>query len=562
MKTIKECLRKRTVLFLGICCVIIIKALLSVGLAVILQQLIDSFNNITMESVVEDIKFILIFIVSFVLIQIIYNYLAATIERRVLSDVKEITIKSILKLSIANFRHTNTANYISLLTNHIEDLEKDLLNSWITLIDMTVMLIFSIVMLFWYNPIIGLVSLFATMLSLCIPVCLSNYGNKLKLNYSKKQEELTKFTKDLLNGFNLIKEYKVESNIEEKYSKKNKDVEFWRYKYNFTLGIIMGISMFLGYIIFFSVILVGLILSINNNITVGCLIACVNLSNSLVNPVMNGLQQIFRIKAIKGIAEKFDIKQEEITKGKNILDSSIEKIELINVSYNYESARGVNNISLCFEKGKKYLIVGTSGSGKSTLIKLLSGYFEDFDGKVLINKDELRSIEEESLHKKYSIVNQDSFLFDGTIEDNIRFFQNIDDDLMSQVIQLTELTEIINCQNNNINTEVGEDGNKVSGGEKQRISLARALARDNEILLLDESTGNLDNKMALAIEKNILKTDKMVISVSHRIIEEIASNYNEIIVINDGRVVENGSFEELINKQGYFYSLYYLQNKH
>lgn len=560
MKMVKKSIYKRRFLYLIIGAVIIIKALLSVGLAVILQRLIDSFNNTSISDVLENIKYIIIFIVIFVSVQILYSFLAATIVKRVLTDVKGNAIESILNLSIGGFRHSNSSNYISLLTNHIEDLEKDLLNSWITLMDMLVMLIFSIIMLFVYNPIIGGVSLIATMFSLVIPALLSNYGNILKLNYSKKQEELTKFTKDLLNGFNLIKEYKVECNIKKKYNEKNEDVEFGRYKYNFALGIIMGISMFLGYIIFFTVIIVGLMLSVNNSITVGTLIACVNLSNGLVNPVMNGLQQIFRIKSIKGVANKFDIKEESVRNRNIEINQPIRKIELKNVSYNYGNDRGIRNINLTFERGKKYLLVGTSGSGKSTILKLLAGYYDDFDGEILINDIDIRKIQEDSLSKVSAIVNQDSFLFDGTIEENIRFFQHVDEKWIDQAIEQAKLQDVINRYHDNIKVDVGEDGNKISGGEKQRIALARALARKSEVLLLDEATSNLDNGLSGLIEKNILETKKMVVSISHRINKEVSLNYDKIIAINEGEIVEVGTFNELIEKRGYFYSLFYLRN--
>lgn len=560
MEIIKKSIKKQKVFYFCIILTIIVKAFLSVELAVILQKLIDSFNSITLEEVKKDIKYILVFILIFVLVQILYNYLSATIVRRVLTDVKGSTIESILNLSVGGLLYNNTSNYISLLTNHIEDIEKDLLNSWITLLDMLVMLLFSIIMLFIYSPIIGGVALAATIFSLIVPTILSSYGNILKLNYSKKQEELTKFTKDLLSGFNLIKEYKVEYNIKQKYNEKNKDVEFYRYKYNFTLGVIMGISMFLGYIIFFAVIIVGLILSLTANITIGTLIACVNLSNSLVNPVMNGLQQTFRIKAITGVAGKFDIKGNIVRNKELTVKRPVKKIELINVSYNYGNVRGVKNINLSFESGKKYLIVGTSGSGKSTLLKLLAGYFDDFDGDILIDDKDIKKIDEDSLSKAYSIVNQDSFLFDGTIEENIRFFQNIDEERINEAIEQAKLQDVISKQREEIKMEVGENGNRISGGEKQRISLARALARPNEVILLDEATSNLDNVLSSIIENNILQTKKMVILVSHRIDKEIASKYDMIIAFNEGEIVERGTFKELMQKKGMFYSLFYLRN--
>lgn len=560
MKNISKSIYKQKILYGLEILIILIKAYLSVELAVILKNLIDSFNKTTISDIKRNIIYIITFIIIFVIVQIIYNFLSALIIKKVLIDIKNNTIKGILKLSIMELHQKNTSKYISLLTNHIDDVEKDYLNSLINLLDMGVMLIFSLIMLFKLNPIIGGVALASTFISFIVPAVISNHGNILKLNYSIQQEDLTKFTKDIFNGFDLIKEYQVESNISKKYNEKNNKVELSRYRYNYIVGIIMGISMFLGYIIFFSVVIAGLILSLANNITVGTLIACVNLSNSLVNPIMNGLEQIFKIKAIKGIGKKFDIKSQIQKNGTIDMNQSVDKIEVKDVTYDYNGIRGIENINLVFEKGKKYLIVGTSGSGKSTLLKLLAGYFFDFKGQVLVNGIDIRKINDNSLNKIYSIVNQEPFLFDGTIEDNIRFFQEIKDEVLQKAINQTKLETLINKQQNSIKTEVGEDGNKISGGEKQRISIARALVRKSNIILLDEATSNLDNEISFIIEDAILSQENIVISISHRLVEEIITKYDQIIAINNGKIVEVGSFDELIRKKGLFYSLFYLNS--
>lgn len=209
---------------------------------------------------------------------------------------------------------------------------------------------------------------------------------------------------------------------------------------------------------------------------------------------------------------------------------------------------------MTFQKGKSYAIVGGSGSGKSTLIKLILGYFNQYEGKVMIDSNELGDIKLESLYDVVSVIQQNVFLFDKSIEDNITLFKEFDKDKMEKAISLAGLSKLIKEKGKNYNC--GESGSNLSGGEKQRVSIARCLVRETPVLLMDEATAALDNETAFQVENEILDIDGLTrIIVTHKLQENLLRKYDEIICLREGKIEERGSFDALMENKGYFYSL-------
>lgn len=557
---VNDILKKQKKNFLILFITTVIKAGFAVLLAIILQRLIDSLNETTLNGIIVNILSVIGYIFVLVVINVVYSCFSSAIIKNVLISVKKITIKNILNMNLSDLYTVNTGKYMSLLTNHIEDLEKDYLNSIIRILDMFVTLLFSAIALLYLNPLIGFIAIISSFFALLAPALLSGKGRRFKHNYSIDQEEATKYTKDILNGFELIKGYGVEEKIIERYEHKINKVEDSRFKYNAAVGLITGISMFMGYIVFFAVVISGLLLSLKSHVSVGVLIACVNLSNGLVNPIMNGIQEIYKIKSAKSILDKFSMSDNNIRNNLVSINDFNNKIELKNVYFQYDNVCGIKNVSYIFEKGKKYAIVGNSGSGKSTLLKLIMGQYHSYSGSIFYDEIELKKIKEDSLCSIYSVVNQTPFVFDDTVEENIRFYKNIDEDIINEAINRVGLREFINKRGNDLKSGVGDEGKQVSGGEKQRIAIARAIARNNSILLLDEAMSNLDNQTAMEIENLILESDYTLLSITHRLIKEILIKYDAILTMNDGRIVEVGDFNNLLEKKGLFYSLYYLDN--
>lgn len=300
-------------------------------------------------------------------------------------------------------------------------------------------------------------------------------------------------------------------------------------------------------------------------ISVGTAIIIIQLSTHIVGPVKTSISLINQIKSVSLIVDKID----EILcdSSEDIEDLSLERfeksIEIKNLNFSYSDERqALNNINLTFEKNKKYAIVGESGSGKSTLTKLLMRYYKNYNGEILIDNKNLQKILSHDLYKNISMIQQNVFMFDDSIKENIKLYADYSDDEILEVCGRSGLSNLISILPNGINSLVGENGNKLSGGEKQRIAIARSLINDTKILILDESTSALDNETAYNLETSLLSiNDLTLVVVTHKLIKNILLSYDEIIVMKDGMIIEKGSFNDLIELKGYFYSLYYLQNE-
>lgn len=217
----------------------------------------------------------------------------------------------------------------------------------------------------------------------------------------------------------------------------------------------------------------------------------------------------------------------------------------------------LKDISLYLEKGKKYVIVGESGSGKSTLVKLLLGYYNNFNGQIWFDDICLKKVNPECLCQMFSVMHQNVFLFDDTIFNNLTLYQDYDLTVVQSVIRQVGLSDCVNLLENNIYTKIQGNGANLSGGEKQRIALARTLLRGSQWVIMDEATSNLDNETFHTIEQQILSLENITcITITHRFQKELLERYDKIFVLKNGELYESGTFQELMEQRELFYNLY------
>ena len=236
-----------------------------------------------------------------------------------------------------------------------------------------------------------------------------------------------------------------------------------------------------------------------------------------------------------------------------------EVITFSNVDFSYPNTEGkiFNHLSLKIQKGEKIAIVGRSGSGKSTLLNLLLRFYEVTSGHILIDNQDLQDISIESLYNLMTVVQQDVYIFDDTLKANITLNQSFTEYDIKQAVQQSGLESYVLENELGLQVLCGENGSNLSGGQKQRLSIARALIRKTPILLLDEATSSLDNQVTTEIENSILKIqDLTALVVTHKLNELILKKYNRILFMKDGGIVEDGSFDELMDRKGEFYKMF------
>ena len=542
-----------------------------VAIASICFDFMMGFIVDTFASGQED-KFLPILIMTISLIFIMF--LAEYIDGLVMSNYVKNTINylrtdifsKIMDKDIKDFSLDNSGRYISILYNDIKLIEDSFLNNIFQVISSLLSFVISLVVLFTISPLIVIVICVFGILGFIIPNALSKKLVIQKNNYSTNLEEITSVTKDLFSGFEVIKGFNISNKINNIFRNSSNSVEASKRKCSILESIVRGFSLSFSVTIYLGVLILGGYLMYKGNISIGTAIIIIQLSTHIVAPVKTSISLINQIKSVSLIANKIE----------NILEVSnddfeevrlrkFEKaIEVKDLSFAYNDERkALDNINLTFEKNKKYAIVGESGCGKSTLIKLLMRYYNDYDGSISIDDNDLKSIYSSDLYKNMSMIQQNVFMFDESIKENIKLFSNHSDETVLKTCERAGISGLISRLPNGINSLVGENGNKLSGGEKQRIAIARSLINDTKVLILDESTSALDNETAYNLESSLLALDDLtLIVVTHKLIKNILINYDEIIVMKGGVVIEKGSFDYLISLKGYFYSLYYIQSDH
>ncbi len=533
---------------------------LSVLVAFTLESIIDCANNPSLNKLLDVSIFVILFFLTRRVVSVMYEFFRNKYLYKSMLVLKQDIFKSIMQRNIKLFKDENSANYISALTNDIRLVESDYFVNVLTIILYIVMLILGLISMISINPIICLFVIVTSILPV-IPSFL--FGKKLGIKNKHYSDSLSRFTikiKDLFSGFEVIKGFNIESKANDDYNMVNNECEHAKYNYSNFFAFVNIFSQYLGDIAFFGTTIIGVYFTIKGKMTVGSVIAATQLMNYVVNPIMNLSGCITKLKSIYPINEKII----NLINNQNINDIGLDKSEFIssikfdNVRFEYNSDKKVlNGLSFEVKKGEKCAIVGGSGSGKSTLLQLLLRFYDSYDGEITMDGQKITDINYNSLYNLISTIQQNVFMFDDTIENNIVLYNNYDSKVVDDAISKSGLRKLVDSLPKREKSLVGENGSNLSGGEKQRIAIARALIKNTPILILDEATSSLDNENAYNIENSILSLDELTcLVVTHKLNEEILSKYDKIIVLKNGQVEEIGKFDELISNQGYFYSLY------
>lgn len=565
MKKLWKYLFKYKLLFFTRVLTISLAALSVICFDFMMGFIVDIFSNGETEKFVPIILASIFLIILLFVTEYIDGYVMSSYIKNTVNYLRCDIFTKILNKDMKDFSLDNSGKYISILYNDIKIIEDSLLNNIFLVISSFISFIISLLFLFSISPSIVIFIVIFGILGFVIPNALSKKLIIEKNNYSHNLEEITSVTKDLFSGFEVIKGFNIGSKINTIFKNSSNTVESTKKKCSILESIIKGFSLSFSVTVYLGVLILGGYLMYKGEISVGTAIIIIQLSTHIVGPVKTSISLINQIKSVSLIADKIDeilydscedIEEVSLPKFEN-------SIEIKNLDFSYTNDRkALNNINLTFEKNKKYAIVGESGCGKSTLIKLLMRYYKDYNGDILIDNKDIHKIFSNDLYKNMSMIQQNVFMFDDSIKENIKLFANYSDEEVLSICDRSGLSNLISRLPNGINSLVGENGNKLSGGEKQRIAIARSLINNTKILILDESTSALDNETAYNLESSLLSiNDLTLIVVTHKLIKNILLNYDEIIVMKDGMVIEKGSFDYLISLKGYFYSLYYLQNE-
>ena len=479
--------------------------------------------------------------------------------RKIMSGYKNKVFQSILDRDYREFSKETSGKFISILTEHMKKIEQDYLHQYFNISKNLSLMIFSLIAMFIGNWFLTLLVIIVSSIAMLISGFIGKKSAFIQNRVMIAEQTYLAKIKDIIAGFLVIKSFNVKEAIYQDYSYVSENLEeiyFTKGKFDVLSNVISQLS---GMIVFLVAFGGGMYLVFNGYTSIGSVTAIVQLVNFVVMPVNEVGVGITKFREGQVTLEAFevqDVPEFQMGKTKEYFD---EVITFSNVDFSYPNTEGriFNHLSLKIQKGEKIAIVGRSGSGKSTLLNLLLRFYEVTSGHILIDNQDLQDISIESLYNLMTVVQQDVYIFDDTLKANITLNQSFTEYDIKQAVQQSGLESYVLENELGLQVLCGENGSNLSGGQKQRLSIARALIRKTPILLLDEATSSLDNQVTTEIENSILKIqDLTALVVTHKLNELILKKYDRILFMKDGSIVEDGSFDELMDRKGEFYKMF------
>ncbi len=533
---------------------------LNLILSWIIQQLMDTAAG---ESGALSFRTLLLISAGFVLLCAglsLLNYASQPrFLERAMRQYKDFAFKKLIGKSISSFRDESAAGYLSALTNDAASIETNYLAQMLAMITKAVTFVGALLLMCRYSLLMTAIAAGLTVLPLIASLLTGSRLQAVESRVSERNGEFTAALSDCLAGFTVVKNFKAEREIFRLFAQSNKALEHEKFtgrRIKMLVGMIGAVT---GIFAQLGVFIAGVYLSMKDgSMTPGAVVLFVNLMNFIISPIAELPGLLACRKAALGLVDKLAaaLERSSSREGSETLNRLEHGIRLENVSFAYEPGKTVlHGINAEFEAGRAYALVGGSGSGKSTLLNLLMAAETNYSGHILADGIELSDISTESLYGTMAAIQQNVFVFNASIKDNVSMFRDFPKTEMDEAIARAHLGALIRERGEDY--LCGENGSGLSGGEKQRISIARSLLKKSSVLLADEVTAALDAQTAHRVSSDILDLQGITrIVVTHTLEESLLRRYDKIFVLRGGRIEEAGSFADLMANKGYFYALF------
>ncbi|UQZ36708.1 ABC transporter ATP-binding protein [Paenibacillus sp. PK3_47] len=540
----------------------------TVFIALILQKVIDAAMQGDRELFRQILILSVIYLLLLAVLGFVYSLCSKALIRNLTVSLREMVFRGIFQRKVEEFTSANTADYLSALTNDIKLAEDNYIHPMLLTLQNTVIFAVSLIVLFYVSPLVTLILILSMVLMFAVP---SLFGKALQNRQNAVSAQMSVFTarlKDLLSGYEVIKSYAIGRHAARKFKQKNEMAANTRFAADRLFAANEGISQTLAVLSQFAVVFIAAWLIISGDLSAGSLVALVQLSGGIVGPVLIIMENLPKIQGVKPVLDRIDAlagsaedRQETHTA---ILDPVFnDSLEVRQLQFAYPSGKPVlKGIDLTLRKGKKYALVGQSGCGKSTLVKLLSGYYERYEGTIAVDGTDTRRLDGDKLLQMASTIHQNVYMFDNDIRQNITLDEDYTEEELERAVRMSGMHKFITAAPQGLLSPVGENGSRLSGGQRQRIAVARALIRNKPLLILDEGTSAIDMQTAYEIESRLLKHEGLtLITITHNMNEDLLSLYDEIIYMENGEIAGIGSLEELLEASSGFRSFYTLNKE-
>ena len=521
----------------------------------------------------DSVKSISLFLLIIYLIGAVFDYLQgfimSTVSNKFAQSLRTQISKKINALPLRYFDKHSYGDILSRVTNDIDTINMTLQQSLCTLIGALTLFIGSIIMMFYTNWILALTGIISSLIGFIFMFIILAKSQKY---FNARQVELGNLNghiEEIYSSHNVVKSYNGNAEASTKFDELNQRVYECNRKSQFLSGLMSPIMNFIGNFGYVLVCIVGAILVMNNQITFGVIVAFMLYIRLFTGPLSQIAQGMTNLQTTAAASERvFEFLEEpEMDKQENIKKALKRKdakgniiFDHIKFSY-YDDKTVIKDFSCNVKSGEKVAIVGPTGAGKTTMVNLLMKFYDITDGDIKIDGISIKDLSRENIHDLFVMVLQDTWLFNGTIRDNIKYNNtNISDEQIMQACKVVGIDKFVNSLPNGLSFEI-TDNESISAGQKQLITIARGMLKDAPFLILDEATSNVDTRTEELVQKAMdkLTEGKTSFIIAHRL--STIRNADMILVMNEGNIVEQGTHEELIAKNGFYADLYNSQFK-
>ncbi len=468
------------------------------------------------------------------------------------------------KLPLKYFDKNQTGDILSRVTNDVDTIAQSMNQSLSSLVSAVTLLLGTIIMMFITNWIMALTAISASIIGFSLIFIVLSKSQKYFAARQKELGKLNSHIEEVYSGLLVVKAYNGKKEADTKFDEYNEKVYDANRKSQFLSGLMQPIMSFIGNFGYVAVCIVGALLVMHDAITFGVIIAFITYVRLFTSPLMQIAQAFTSLQSTAAASERvFEFLDEEEmsleTNKTKILDKSKVKgnIEFNHVSFGYDKDRTIiKDFTASVKDGQKIAIVGPTGAGKTTMVNLLMKFYEINKGDILIDNVSINDLTRENVHSLFTMVLQDTWLFNGTVKENIVYNrENISDEMVKEVCDTVGLTHFIKTLPNGFDSVIGEN-DSVSAGQRQLLTIARGMIEDSPFLILDEATSNVDTRTEELVQKAMdkLTEGRTSFIIAHRL--STIKNADLILVMKDGNIIETGNHDELMKKNGFYADLY------
>lgn len=535
-----------------------------------IKELPNSIQNLVKPNMDKDLilKLSIILLVLYIvsnLFTYIQTIIMANTSNKFAYLLRSKIASKINKLPLNYYDSNQTGDILSRVTNDVDNISGAISQSSTTLISSIIMILGAVIMMFYTNWILAISAIFSSIFGFIFMLTVMKKSQKY---FVEKQEELGNLNghiEEIYSSLNVVKVYNGRKYATDKFSKYNNKLKTSNQKSQFLSGLMMPMMMFIGNFGFVIVCIVGALLAIEGHITFGVIIAFIMYVRLFNNPLSQIAQGLTYLQSIAASSERvFEfIDEKEMDSEKNItkyLDRKDVKgkVEFKDVYFKYpgNNKMTIKDFNAIAKPGFKIAIVGPTGAGKTTMVNLLMKFYDITKGDITIDNESIKDLSRKNIRELFTMVLQDTWIFEGTVKDNIIYNRkDISDKKIDDICKYIGLDHFIKTLPNGYDSMLNEN-DSISSGQRQLITIARAMLNESPLLILDEATSNVDTRTEELVQSAMdkLMKGKTSFIIAHRL--STIKNADLILVMKDGNIIEQGNHEKLMKEEGFYFELY------